>query len=239
MTFRLSPPIDPELKDKVRRLKYQVITHAEQTYVKYQEGHDGCIDFLALEEPLIKKRIQRQEQRKRKMLLHGPLTLKEYVNPEEYPTCLPRKMLLHGPLTLEETLARYVVELWFECKEEFISNLILRDGLTKSSMGWRNHTPKKKKDRLPSLVTVTQRLSVEKNANAQTISLFEDEMIHVPDELRPAFNMVTPEDVDHAKRTRPKMHRASNLGNGRGARPLPVGMKWKWDNGAGYIVTKK
>lgn len=64
MDFSLSPTIDPKLKDELRLLKYKYAQHAEETYTKFKDGH-GVIDFLALEEPLIKKRLQRQEQRKR------------------------------------------------------------------------------------------------------------------------------------------------------------------------------
>jgi hypothetical protein len=63
---------------------------------------------------------------------------------------------------------------------------------------------------------------------------------HVEIKPRPAkFNMVTPEDVDHAKRTRPMMPRPANVGNGRGSRPLPSNTEWVWDNEVGYRAVNK
>jgi len=55
----------------------------------------------------------------------------------------------------------------------------------------------------------------------------------------PKFNMVTPEDADHAKRTRPMMPRPSNLGHGRGSRPLPPNTAWVWDNEVGYRLVNR
>jgi hypothetical protein len=53
------------------------------------------------------------------------------------------------------------------------------------------------------------------------------------------FNLVTPEDVDHAERTRPMMPRPAHLGNGKGARPIPPNTKWKWENQFGWKVVEK
>jgi len=101
MNFSLSPPIDLKLKDEVRVLKHQYREYAESVSRQVKENDelecgerddDLVYDFLALEEPLIKKRIQRQEQRKR---LKAPyirsqrsmciLRAREWLNFYEYP----------------------------------------------------------------------------------------------------------------------------------------------------------
>lgn len=62
---------------------------------------------------------------------------------------------------------------------------------------------------------------------------------HVAQPVKPKFNMVTPEDVDHAERTRPMMPRPANVGSGRGSKPLPPNTEWVWDNEVGYRVVNK
>jgi hypothetical protein len=213
MKFSLSPPIDPKLKDAVRRLKHQYRQHAERVYVEFKEGHDGTIDFLALEEPLIKTRLQRQEQRARK---RGPL----------------------GPLTLKESCVTAMNEEWLESKKEHVADMKFAERYYLSQTINLTKPKLRVKDRKASMSKVATRLSVEENANAQTIPLFEDDSLRMP-VVEPQFTMVTPEDVDHAEKTRPKMPRPSRLGNGRGAYPLPPNKEWKWNNDLGYIVVAK
>lgn len=61
---KLRHALNPVERDERRLAQYQLRVYNEQAYRDYKDGKE-IIDFLALEEPLIKKRIQRQEQRKR------------------------------------------------------------------------------------------------------------------------------------------------------------------------------
>jgi hypothetical protein len=66
MDFSLSPVPNPEDWDSYYRARHKVKEHSEQAYTNFKEGNT-VVDFLALEEPPIKKRLQRQAQRARKL----------------------------------------------------------------------------------------------------------------------------------------------------------------------------
>ncbi len=230
MSFSLSPtisPLDVEAKATLRRLKVELHAMAERAYDELKAGSPN-VNYLALEEDQkVWKRLQRQQQRLRKAIT---------------------PIMMDGPL---DALAKSMVTRWIEAKEQFYENIWVQAQLNQSKLvkvgniwfvvDW-DHAPKKMiKDRRCYFRQVgkNEKLSVERNANAKQVHLFEDEIIKAKPVKTREFNMVTTEDAAHAERTRPKMHRPANLGNGRGARPLPPNMEWKWDNEVGYVVVRK
>jgi hypothetical protein len=214
--FKVKPQLTTDEFRELLSVDYQLRMHNERVYAAYMKAnfkkvkscsgqerwerrepwdntYPALLDFLALEDRTIKRRIQQHDRRG------------DVVRPKK-----------DRPEVAELPPAFYA--------------------------GQREAKRYRKKDRKPSMLMpeLSRPVALEGgNRNAKTIPLFENEMIAVKDVEAKEHFMITVEDHEHATRTRPMMPRPANLGIGRGARPLPPGMKWKWDNDAGYVLIKK
>lgn len=176
--FSLSPPIDPKVKDEALRLRYQfrhqLRTYAELAYdverIFFSIKGQTVVDFCALLYPLVRKRIQRQDQRRR-------LKDVEVVDAKRTMCVLRAKQWLefyNYPVfhLTDGTMRRRWID---QSGKERIGAAVV--GKSRRAM-----VKKQSKDRTPGMVQKYESYAVavgHGNRNARQINFFEDEMLQV------------------------------------------------------------